>query len=67
MELYYQYLPPGDITQPLVSPQRGVTIDKDTLDRLYKFHESHPGVDLSPIINERIHDLLDECERNEVE
>lgn len=67
MELFYQYGDPGDITLPLPDPRRGVTINEDTMERLKQFHESHPGVDLSPIINERIHDLLDECDRNEAE
>ncbi len=42
-----------------------VRVDPDAMKRLREFTSTHPMVDLSPVISDRIRDLMDESERAE--
>lgn len=67
---YYQYdrpaqVPyephPGDIVIEPSAATPIVNLSPDVIKSLREFNASHPAVDLNPIINQRIRDLLDEC------
>jgi len=67
----FYYTIPNKTPIPSADPNTGaININPDTVERIDNFHKARPGVNIFPILNERIdksiNDTIDECEKAEI-